>query len=186
MLGAHPRKDDHGDAAAEFAEHGIAGARLDRIAATAKSNKAQIYHYFTSKEGLFDAVLRELAETFVRESPSRRDEPAGVRGPPVRPVRRQRDRRPAGHVVPARAGRRRTITGRGHGQHPPEGRGDREGAARRVGPDRYPPAELLALVVHLSTLWHSATPDMATITEGLSREQRRPVVTTAVAALPRD
>ena len=47
-------------------------------------------------------------------------------------------------------------------------------------------AELLALVVHLSTLWHSATPDMATITEGLSREQRRPVVTTAVAALPRD
>jgi AcrR family transcriptional regulator len=179
VLGAHSRKDDHGDIAAEFAEHGIAGARLDRIAATAKSNKAQTYHYFTSKEALFDAVLRELAETFVRESPSRRDEPAGERGPPVRPVRRQRDRRPAGHVVPARAGRRRTITGRGL---------DSTRQKVEAGWSRPVPAgpSLLALVVHLSTLWHSATPDMATITEGLSREQRRPVVTTAVAALPRD
>ncbi|GAB3837106.1 TetR family transcriptional regulator [Kribbella italica] len=46
-------------AAAEFAEHGIAGARVDRIAANAKANKAQLYAYYGNKDALFDAVLAE-------------------------------------------------------------------------------------------------------------------------------
>jgi AcrR family transcriptional regulator len=46
-------------AAAEFARYGIAGARVDRIAAAAPANKAQIYAWFTSKDGLFDAVFAE-------------------------------------------------------------------------------------------------------------------------------
>ena len=41
----------------EFAEHGIAGARVDRIAAAAVSNKAQLYSYFGNKDALFDAVF---------------------------------------------------------------------------------------------------------------------------------
>ncbi len=46
----------------EFAEHGIAGARVDRIAESAKSNKQLIYQYFGNKEELFRIVLaRELA-----------------------------------------------------------------------------------------------------------------------------
>ena len=44
-------------AATEFAQRGIAGARVDRIVATARSNKAQLYQYFGSKERLFDAVF---------------------------------------------------------------------------------------------------------------------------------
>jgi len=49
-------------AAVEFAQHGIAGARVDRIAAAAQSNKQLIYQYFGNKEGLFHTVLdRELA-----------------------------------------------------------------------------------------------------------------------------
>jgi len=49
-------------AVAEFAEHGIAGARVDRIAESALSNKQLIYQYFGSKEGLFRAVVaQELA-----------------------------------------------------------------------------------------------------------------------------
>ncbi|MFY0406530.1 TetR family transcriptional regulator [Solicola sp. PLA-1-18] len=44
-------------ATAEFARFGIAGARVDRIAAEAQSNKAQLYAYFGSKDGLFDAVF---------------------------------------------------------------------------------------------------------------------------------
>lgn len=49
-------------AVAEFAEHGIAGARVDRIASAAASNKQLIYQYFGNKEGLFRTVLaRELA-----------------------------------------------------------------------------------------------------------------------------
>jgi AcrR family transcriptional regulator len=41
----------------EFAEHGIAGARVERIVREARTNKAQLYAYFGSKEGLFDAIL---------------------------------------------------------------------------------------------------------------------------------
>ena len=41
----------------EFARKGLGGARVDAIAARAKSNKRMIYHYFGSKEGLFTAVL---------------------------------------------------------------------------------------------------------------------------------
>ncbi|MUL40413.1 TetR/AcrR family transcriptional regulator [Streptomonospora sp. PA3] len=41
----------------EFAEHGIAGARIERIVAAARTNKAQLYGYFGSKEGLFDAIF---------------------------------------------------------------------------------------------------------------------------------
>ncbi|WP_327234409.1 TetR family transcriptional regulator [Streptomyces sp. NBC_01317] len=43
--------------AVEFAAHGIAGARVDRISADAKVSKAQMYAYYGSKESLFDAVL---------------------------------------------------------------------------------------------------------------------------------
>lgn len=53
-------------ARAEFAEHGIAGARVDRIARRAGINKERIYGYFGSKERLFDAVIKitmdELAD----------------------------------------------------------------------------------------------------------------------------
>src|SRR5260370_9975850 len=44
-------------ATAEFTEHGIAGARVDRIAAAANSNKAMLYAYFGNKEQLFEAVF---------------------------------------------------------------------------------------------------------------------------------
>ncbi|PVE13263.1 TetR/AcrR family transcriptional regulator [Streptomyces scopuliridis] len=45
-------------AAAEFAERGLAGARVDRIASAARANKQAIYLYYGSKEKLFAAVLR--------------------------------------------------------------------------------------------------------------------------------
>jgi AcrR family transcriptional regulator len=41
----------------EFAAHGIAGARIDRIEAAAKANRALIYSYFGNKDQLFDAVM---------------------------------------------------------------------------------------------------------------------------------
>ena len=46
-------------ATAEFSRYGIAGARVDRIAEAAEANKAQIYAWFSSKDGLFDAVFAE-------------------------------------------------------------------------------------------------------------------------------
>lgn len=44
-------------ATAEFAAKGPAGTRVDEIALQAGVNKALLYHYFGSKEGLFVAVL---------------------------------------------------------------------------------------------------------------------------------
>ena len=41
----------------EFAEYGMAGARVDRIAAAAKTNKQMIYSYFGNKDRLFDAAF---------------------------------------------------------------------------------------------------------------------------------
>jgi AcrR family transcriptional regulator len=46
-------------AAAEFAEKGLAGARIDEIAALTQTSKRMIYYYFGSKEGLYLAVLEE-------------------------------------------------------------------------------------------------------------------------------
>src|SRR5260370_10519542 len=44
-------------AAKEFSEHGIAGARTDAIARSARVNKALLYYYFKDKETLYGAVL---------------------------------------------------------------------------------------------------------------------------------
>jgi AcrR family transcriptional regulator len=41
----------------EFAEYGLAGARIDEIAAKTKSSKRMIYYYFGDKDGLYLQVL---------------------------------------------------------------------------------------------------------------------------------
>ena len=46
-------------ATAEFAEHGLAGTRMERIATRAGVNKERIYNYFGDKERLFTAVLSD-------------------------------------------------------------------------------------------------------------------------------
>jgi AcrR family transcriptional regulator len=43
----------------EFAESGLGGARVDRIAERAGLNKRLIYYYFEDKEKLFQAVLEQ-------------------------------------------------------------------------------------------------------------------------------
>jgi AcrR family transcriptional regulator len=43
----------------EFAQHGLAGARVDRIAEAAQANKRLIYVYYGSKEQLFEVVLTQ-------------------------------------------------------------------------------------------------------------------------------
>jgi AcrR family transcriptional regulator len=43
----------------EFARNGLGGARVDVIADKARANKRMIYHYFESKEGLFQRVIEQ-------------------------------------------------------------------------------------------------------------------------------
>jgi len=47
-------------AVCEFAQEGVAGARIDAIARSAKVNKALLYYYFEDKEALYRAVLDQV------------------------------------------------------------------------------------------------------------------------------
>jgi AcrR family transcriptional regulator len=49
----------------EFSTYGIAGARVDRIATASGVNKAQMYGWYGSKDGLFDAVFASHLERIV-------------------------------------------------------------------------------------------------------------------------
>jgi|ERR1700722_3956398 len=44
----------------EFAELGLAGARIDEIARAAQVNKALLYYYFESKEHLYEGVVEQM------------------------------------------------------------------------------------------------------------------------------
>jgi AcrR family transcriptional regulator len=54
-------------AQAEFASHGFAGTRIDRIAAKTRRSKRMIYYYFSSKRKLYTAVL-DQAYRSIREA----------------------------------------------------------------------------------------------------------------------
>ena len=53
----------------EFATRGLAGGRVDRIAAIAAANKRAIYDYFGSKEQLFDAALARVVNDLNAANP---------------------------------------------------------------------------------------------------------------------
>lgn len=61
--------------AIEFAAHGVAGARIDRISVDAKVSKAQIYSYYDGKETLFDAVLEDQVNAILDRAPVTADLP---------------------------------------------------------------------------------------------------------------
>jgi AcrR family transcriptional regulator len=44
----------------EFSEHGLGGARVERIAAEANVHKRLVYYYFKDRDGLFSAVLESV------------------------------------------------------------------------------------------------------------------------------
>jgi AcrR family transcriptional regulator len=48
----------------EFSRKGLGGARVDAIAAQAKSNKRMMYHYFGNKEQLFRITLEQAYSDF--------------------------------------------------------------------------------------------------------------------------
>ena len=56
-------------ATAEFTAHGIAGARVDRIAAAAGANKQLLYAYFGNKRKLFEAVVAYHVTRFMESVP---------------------------------------------------------------------------------------------------------------------
>jgi AcrR family transcriptional regulator len=62
----------------EFSAHGLAGARVDRIAAAAGVNKERIYQYFGKKDELFAAVLHARLVASMDEVPMLGEGPDAV------------------------------------------------------------------------------------------------------------
>jgi AcrR family transcriptional regulator len=58
----------------EFSARGLAGGRVDRIAAAAGANKRAIYDYFGDKEGLFDAAVARVVSDLNEANPLLEDE----------------------------------------------------------------------------------------------------------------
>jgi AcrR family transcriptional regulator len=66
------RRDIIAIASEEFALNGLAGARIDEIAARTRTSKRMIYYYFGDKEGLYLAALENAYRT-VREGEAKLD-----------------------------------------------------------------------------------------------------------------
>ena len=164
----------------EFAAFGIAGARVDRIAAEAASNKAQIYHYFGSKEQLFDAVAA-MVDEIVRELPLDVDDlPAYA----VRLAERYEQHPDLLRLVTWRRLERSTA--------PPMAAVEASKAkiaeiaqAQADGrlSDRYPAEVLLHAVLHIAALWLPTSPDMTWTPNLPSAADRRRIVAQMVRDL---
>jgi AcrR family transcriptional regulator len=170
-------------AAEEFAARGIAGARVDRIAHLARSNKAQIYHYFGSKEGLFDAVFDRIVEATVNETPIDPTDLPEYAG-------RLFDRYQQHPEIQRLATWYRLE--RADGDHPIEAIVASNAAKVKAIADaqeagvlttRFEPAVLLGLVLTVSATWSSMTPEYSGLVKRLSVARRRQVIVDAVATL---
>ncbi len=51
----------------EFAEHGLSGARIQKIVERTKSSKRMVFYYFGDKEGLYRAVLEDAYRSVRRQ-----------------------------------------------------------------------------------------------------------------------
>ena len=69
MSGTPTRQRIIDAAVEEFAAHGLAGARIERIAAGASINKAQLYAHVGNKEALFDAAFAQHVGHFTDAVP---------------------------------------------------------------------------------------------------------------------
>jgi len=145
-------------AAAEFADHGLAGARVDRIAAAAAANKRAIYDYFGSKEGLFDAALIRVIGDLNDAVPLRPDDLPGYAAElfdyllahpaAVRMIAWRRLERP--QAGPGLNG--------SYVEHMMAVR-DQAGPAA-IGPAAIGPVDLVVLVIGLANAWHLSSADL--------------------------
>jgi AcrR family transcriptional regulator len=175
-------------AAQEFAARGIAGARVDRIAEAARSNKAQIYHYFGSKDELFDAVFNSLVADTLHEVPIDVTDLPEYAG-------RLFDRYERDPQVPRLATWYRLE--RAGTQAPLEAivksnrdKVDAIARAQQAGdlPSHFAAADLLAVILAVAAMWTSITPEFTELTTAhtaASQGEHRPVPPAGVPAAAR-
>lgn len=168
----------------EFAEHGIAGARVERVVAAARTNKAQLYAYFGNKDGLFDAIFfaslerivdvvpidaTDLADWAVRLYDEYLENPELIR----LATWTRLERRPTGHLVADRLDEHKLQA---------IAQAQADGLVRDGDP-----FDLMAMVITMSMAWspvsnvYAATADEPAETHARRREFLRDSVRRAVA-----
>ncbi|QUQ68789.1 TetR family transcriptional regulator [Kutzneria sp. CA-103260] len=165
----------------EFARHGIAGARVDRITKNAGVNNALLYRYFGSKIDLFDAVYSRLVLDTVDAVPM---DPADL---PDYAGRLYDYYESHPDVVRLAAWRQLERPEQELPEAVHEGyraRTDKIAQAQRDGliPDAMSAAELRDLMILLSL---SNTPLMPAMGSAIDRKRRRATIVAAAAAVLR-
>ncbi|MFZ4892903.1 TetR family transcriptional regulator [Plantibacter sp. Mn2098] len=146
-------------ARAEFAAYGIAGARIDRIATEAESNKAQIYHYFGSKDGLFEAVFAGIGKEVVEGIPINVDDLPGYA------AQLAIGNEAAPEIMRLATWQRLERGGQSLLQVAVESNQAKIAAIAAAQAEgrisaRYSPGVTLALVLHMSALWATMQPEL--------------------------
>ena len=164
-------------ATSEFAAYGIAGARVDRIAAGAQANKNMIYIYFGGKEQLFDAIFSAAIDQLLETVPIDVDDLPGYAGslfdhaeqhPELsRLARWQGLERPPGLSLDAAlSGTINKIKAIAAAQHAGT-------LARTLAPD-----QLLAMLLSIAMAWSAGVPELVDmdVTEEMTASRRAAVV----------
>jgi AcrR family transcriptional regulator len=150
----------------EFAERGLAGARIDSIASRAGANKQLIYAYFQSKERLFAEVLGRKLEELGERTPIDPDRLADYAGelfdfhaehPELARLLLHEALHYGAGPVPNDE-RRQTLNER-------KVEAIREGQERGVIDASLDPRDLVMIVIGLAA-WPSAVPQVARMIEG--------------------
>jgi AcrR family transcriptional regulator len=170
-------------ATAEFSDHGIAGARVDRIVAAARAGKGQLYSYFTSKDGLFDAVLNahieEIANRVSLDGADLAEYAVGLYDHALEHPRLLRlaawarlERTPDGELFP-------------HGIHYDEDKRATIAAAQRRGEvdPSLDPADILSMVTAVALAWSPVSLTYAIGDTGGKKKRRRRALAKAVARM---
>jgi AcrR family transcriptional regulator len=166
---------------AEFAAYGLHGARVDRIADAAQCNKAQIYHYFKNKAGLFEAVWNSLVEHIVTNLPRDAEDLPEVAAH-LSDIYATYPEFPR-LITWQRMERDETINEQGVEDVRSRSAAIAAAQAKGVVSTRFEARVLLALVIHIAMLWEAANPEVLAVVDIDDREQRREIVRRVIAAL---
>lgn len=169
-------------ARSEFAAHGQAGARVDRIARNSGSNKAQIYHYFGSKEALFDAVWEDFLVKVIGDLELDVDSLAAYAVGLARLYEEFPEfaRLVAWQRLEGSDGTPMEISTRSIRRHIDViGAGQGNGAVTRS----FEPSIVFALICHIASLWSDMNPDVRSVVEPPSRSGRLEIIGQAAAHL---
>jgi AcrR family transcriptional regulator len=164
----------------EFAEHGVAGARVDRLAKRAGISAGLVYSFYENKDGLFEAVFDLIVEQTVTTIPLDADDlgayagrlyDGGLAHPEVLrfvawyQLERGQTAARRASTTAAMADKIAAITAAQH---------------RGTVTDRLPAGEILALVLTLANMWQLREPDFLDL---VTPDRRRATIVTAVHRL---